>query len=382
MRELANEVAWRVQPLEVGSGEGVEVVSQPPIPSWLIFADEGGVGLKLAKVLKERGDRTLIVSAGGVYKQLESEHFQINPSQPEEFVRLLDEGLGGDAVGRVVYLWGLDQLTSHTEGESVASAVNTCGSVLHLVQALANKARKNSSPRLWLVTKGAQSVGVNNLPLQVQQSPLWGLGRVIALEHPELRCVRLDLDPLGDDESSLVDEVLAEGQEDQVGYREGVRYVARLVRYGSQVTEAVGMNEPFQVKISDYGILENLTVKPMTRRLPGPGEVEVQVRAVGLNFRDVLNALGMLREYTEQMGIANALDLPFGGECAGLVVAVGENVSHLKVGDEVIAAQTIGSLASHVIANAEFVVLKPQQLSFEEAATIPTTFLTAREIRR
>jgi myxalamid-type polyketide synthase MxaB len=181
---------------------------------------------------------------------------------------------------------------------------------------------------------------------------------------------------------ALMTELLGSDREDQVAYRQGVRYVARLVRHRPQALASenrlqIPASEPFQLKLSEYGILENLTLAPMTRRPPEPGEVEVQVCAVGLNFRDVLNALGMLKEYTEQMGVAAAKELPFGGECSGTVVAVGNNVSHVKVGDEVIAAQTIGSLASFVTVNAEFVVLKPQQLSFAEAATIPTTFLTA-----
>ena len=49
------------------------------------------------------------------------------------------------------------------------------------------------APRLWLVTRGAQAAGAGNV--SVAQAPLLGLGRVIALEHAELRCARLDLDP-------------------------------------------------------------------------------------------------------------------------------------------------------------------------------------------
>lgn len=123
--------------------------------------------------------------------------------------------------------------------------------------------------------------------------------------------------------------------------------------------------------------MENLRLEPLQRRPPAPGEVEIQVRATGLNFRDVLNALGMLQEYSSELGLDSTTDLPFGGECAGVIVAVGEGVSHLSIGDEVIAALAIGSLSSFVTVKADMVVPKPAQLSFEAAATIPTTFLTA-----
>jgi NADPH:quinone reductase-like Zn-dependent oxidoreductase len=77
------------------------------------------------------------------------------------------------------------------------------------------------------------------------------------------------------------------------------------------------------------------------------------------------------------MGITDTAEVPFGGECAGVVTAVGAKVSHLAVGDAVIAAQALGSLSTHVIVPAAFVVAKPAALSYEEAATIPTAFLTA-----
>ena len=65
----------------------------------------------------------------------------------------------------------------------------------------------------------------------------------------------------------------------------------------------------------------------MTRRAPGPGEVEIEVHAGGLNFRDVLNVLDM---YPGEVGAP-------GNECAGKVVAVGEGVGHFQVGDSVVA---------------------------------------------
>ncbi|GAB4552316.1 MAG: hypothetical protein Tsb0014_46220 [Pleurocapsa sp.] len=91
----------------------------------------------------------------------------------------------------------------------------------------------------------------------------------------------------------------------------------------------------------------------------------------------MLNGLGVLKEYLAKMGFSDATQVPFGGECAGIVVAVGEGVKDFQVGDEVIAAQAVGSIASHVTVSAKFAIIKPEHLSFTDAATIPTTFLTA-----
>ena len=358
LNSLLYEIAW--QPRAIEQPKSVEP------GSWLIWSDNE-IGEKLAQRLEERGDRCVRVSPG-LYEQVHEDCYRIDSGKPEDFQRLLQDSFSGD--NRLCL--GIIYLASASETPIIEANLNICSSVLHLVQAL-TKAPLASAPQLWLVSEGTQTVTAS--PTQMQQASLWGLGRVIALEHPELRCVRLDLEPSAPDtEMSIISELLSSDREDQVAYRQGSRYVARLVRYRP---ESVKKSEPFQVKISAYGILENLQKAPMKRRPPAPGEVEVQVRAVGLNFRDVLNALGMLKEYTEQMGIAAATDLPFGGECAGTIVAVGEHVSDLKIGDQVIAAQTIGSLASFVTVPAEFVVIKPEELSFAEAATIPTTFLTA-----
>ena len=72
--------------------------------------------------------------------------------------------------------------------ETTVSSLETaqtlgCGSVLQLVQELA-RVERHHFPRLWLITRGAQPAGEETLPLDTAQAPLWGLGRVIAQEHP------------------------------------------------------------------------------------------------------------------------------------------------------------------------------------------------------
>jgi acyl transferase domain-containing protein len=124
--------------------------------------------------------------------------------------------------------------------------------------------------------------------------------------------------------------------------------------------------QAFRLEIAERGALENLAFRPLSRTAPGPGQVEIQVAASGLNFRDVLNALGM---YPGDAGL-------LGGECAGTVVAVGAGVQQLQVGDPVIASSS-GCFCSHVTTSAMYTVVKPPQLSFEDAAAIPLAFLTA-----
>ncbi|MEM6446994.1 MAG: SDR family NAD(P)-dependent oxidoreductase, partial [Cyanobacteria bacterium P01_D01_bin.123] len=382
------QLNWRSQPLGTDNSKADTTQTSG---RWLIFSDRAGIGSALAQQLQQRGERCVLVSAGDTYSQLpegDIPNYQLAPANRDDLQRLLTETAAGESGGYrgVIHLWSLDD--NRNSGSSDLEELQTaqvagCGSALHLVQAL-TAVRDAGQPQLWLVTQGAQQVGKSRASLQVGQSSLWGLGRVIGMEHPELESTLLDLDhaaSVTDAASALCAELFSADRERQIAYREGDRYVARLERLQRAEAQtdklSIPADTPYQLRISEFGILENLRIVPLERQALAPGQVEIQVRAVGLNFRDVLNALGMLKEFTAQMGVENATEIPFGGECAGVVVAVGEGVEHLNVGDEVMAVQAIGCLASFVTVQAEFVISKPSGLSFAEAATVPTAFLTA-----
>jgi acyl transferase domain-containing protein/NAD(P)-dependent dehydrogenase (short-subunit alcohol dehydrogenase family)/acyl carrier protein len=374
LSEWLYRVVWQPKPIATSS-------QQSRSHNWLVVSDSDPSATKLAEQLQERGDRCIIAISGSEYECISETHYQFNPLEPTHLQQLLTDSLNDahPTYQGIIQLWdGEVDAENWSIAQLEAAQAESCGSLLHLLQAVMSQ-QWDSLPQWWIVTRNTQAV-TGTTPIQLQQAPLWGLGRVLALEHPELRCVRVDLESQSENLDALIQELTAPDKEDQIAYRQGVRYVARLVRDRSipEATDSLSLpDEPFRLKISEYGVLENLTLAPLSRRTPEPNEVEIQVRAVGLNFRDVLNALGMLKAHTEAMGITSTDDLPFGGECAGVVTAVGEQVTHLKVGDEVIAAQTIGSLSSFVNVPGAFVVRKPRVLSFEAAATIPTAFLTA-----
>lgn len=132
----------------------------------------------------------------------------------------------------IVNLWSLSDPKKLPVQESVGSVKNDgLKTTLCLVQALAK--RLTAMPRLWLVTRGAQPVRDGD-PVAVEQSPLWGLGKVIGFELSDLECMRIDLDPLQSNAASaamLVHEFFGKDREDQIAYRDGVRYVHRLLPF-------------------------------------------------------------------------------------------------------------------------------------------------------
>ncbi|MFM6026527.1 MAG: zinc-binding dehydrogenase, partial [Dolichospermum sp.] len=202
------------------------------------------------------------------------------------------------------------------------------------------------------------------------------MGKTIPLEHPDLKVMRIDLDPQAttkDSAQALFAEVFPQLStdtiEDEIAYRHHERYVARLVRYQTAVFSDSALlqipKQPFRLTIADRGTPDHLKLETINRQLLADTEVEIQVQSAGLNFIDVLNVLGMYPG-----------EPPLGIECAGKIVAKGAGVTNLKIGDSVMAIAA-GSFSQYVTVNADLVVLLPTVLSFQEAATIPESFLTA-----
>jgi malonyl CoA-acyl carrier protein transacylase len=339
-----------------------------PAGDWLILADDGGFSQVLATLLEQRGAGCQQISAS-----------ELDPSDPDRLRHLLSQHFDQNpSCPGVIHAWSLNEAPD--AGDGTDDQFTRCGSALLLVQSLAS-CKWERAPRLWFFTRGAQPVKTNS-DLDPAQAPLLGLARVIALEHPELRCSCIDLDPVsrGSEIEEIFEELWEPDDEDQIAYQQSERYVARLTPLSATATTADRLQLPktdsFELRISEYGVLENLMITSGGRRPPGPKEVEIEVRAAALNFKDVLHALGMLKEFSERSGITHATEQPFGFECAGRVISVGSEVEGCAIGDEVIAMKA-GSISSFVTVGAESVSRKPSHLSFEEAAALQTVFLTS-----
>jgi len=209
-----------------------EAISEPG--NWLILADAQGTGQQLATILRARGEICTLVLPGKGFEQLSEQEFKIDPARPGEFQRLLETvGTNKLPLRGVVHLWSLDAAGEEalTLEDLKAALQKGCGSILHLVHALVREGF-SEPPSLFSVTRGAQPVGIEPDVPGLAQSPLWGMGEVIAQEYPELNCVRVDLDPVAreDDAQALFEEIWLEGPDDQVAFRDRIRQVARLAR--------------------------------------------------------------------------------------------------------------------------------------------------------
>jgi acyl transferase domain-containing protein/NADPH:quinone reductase-like Zn-dependent oxidoreductase/acyl carrier protein len=340
---------------------------------WLVCGDASGVGSALADRLRETGDECTVAVAGSGFKKRGAGRFLLDPTDPTQVRRLLSE-LDAPPDG-VVHLFSLDTRPPESldGGGPVEAARIGCLSALNLVQALVRS--DTPPPGLWLVTRGARQVVEADPVTGVTQAGLWGMAKAITLEHPELRCVPVDLDPDSGpaDVDALARELrIGDGhKDDHVAFRRGARYMGRLRRVDAVGSPAPDRRElpsetPFRLHAESKGTLDALRWAPAERTAPGPGEVEIGVRACGLNFVDVMDALGLAPDARQGYGL----------ECAGEITAVGAGVSGLREGDEVVAVAD-GCMRQYVVTPASLVVKKPPNLSMAEAASIPANFLTA-----
>ncbi len=186
---------------------------------------------------------------------------------------------------------------------------------------------------------------------------VWGLVRSAQAEHPG-RVILLDSDGSLD-----VSELIGCG-ETQLLVRQGIAYRARLKPSQSSTLELPPKPAGWRLVTGGGGTLDDVRVGSCERAELAPGQLRVAVAAVGVNFRDVLVALGMY---------------PGGGELgvegAGVVVEVGPGVSDLAVGDAVLGL--LGVVGPEAVVDRRLVTAVPAGWSLPQAAGVPVVFLTA-----
>jgi NADPH:quinone reductase-like Zn-dependent oxidoreductase/acyl carrier protein len=169
----------------------------------------------------------------------------------------------------------------------------------------------------------------------------------------------------------LAQEIAAATPETEIAWTSGGRHVLRLRR--GLPPRWADRGDSLALGTAQQSGLDALEWQGAAPRPPGPGEVSIEVHAAGLNFRDMMWAMGLLPEEALIDGFAGPT---FGLECAGIVREVGAGVDGLAIGDRV-AGFAPAALATRVTTAAHAVTRIPPQTTFTAAATIPVTFVTA-----
>jgi acyl transferase domain-containing protein/NADPH:quinone reductase-like Zn-dependent oxidoreductase/acyl carrier protein len=234
-----------------------------------------------------------------------------------------------------------------------------------LARLAASSAALSDTPplRLWLLTRGDPAA-----------SMLVGFRRVLSNEAPNVDCRVLTISPLLDDTRAIacaLGEILTPDAESEIAWTPQGREVGRVRRGLRRQMAPAGT--PTRLHVARPGLLDTLGWQAATELAePAEGEVCIAVHAAGLNFRDVMWALGLLPDEALLHGFAGPT---LGLECAGVVTKLGAGVADLSVGDRVMAFAP-ASLGTHVVTARHAVVRMPSTMGYAEAATIPVAFLT------
>ncbi|TAJ15956.1 MAG: SDR family NAD(P)-dependent oxidoreductase, partial [Planctomycetota bacterium] len=327
LESIASELAWSLAPLAAPSGAAAP-------GTWIV---RGGNAAECERIARALGERGATAAAGATL---------VAP---------------GAAVRGVVIV--------ATEPGAIPDAV----------ERLARELGEVGSTPVWLVTRGATSPLPSALAADIAGAALAAAFASFARELGA-PAVHVDLDPLDPDR---VDDLLAElgaplhpeTAESHVAWRFGERYAARLRPLPARAALEPADGASLALRCDGSGSLASLRVVPLARREPGAGELELEIDACGLNFKDVLYALGRLAEFARSKGIDDPRQWPLGMEACGRVARVGPGVDDVAVGERVWCIGT-GLAARHAVVLREQVARAPSTLTDAQAAAQPVAWST------
>jgi acyl transferase domain-containing protein/NADPH:quinone reductase-like Zn-dependent oxidoreductase/acyl carrier protein len=229
--------------------------------------------------------------------------------------------------------------------------------------------------QLWIESPGALRADPKGA--NAAECGFWAFARTFANEFPALDVRRVDTDPALPalvKARRLAGLILSGTAETEILLDADAARVVRLQASESAALRFRHQAAPASRLEKGEGTgLDRIRWTPIERRPPGPGQVEIAVTAAGLNFRDVMWGLSVLPDEMLEDGLAGPA---LGLECAGHVVAAGENAAGLKIGDAVVAI-TGGAFSTHLTLDSHMVAKVPAGMPLEAAVTIPVAFLTA-----
>ena len=200
---------------------------------WLVFADSNGVAAAFDQQLRNLGEETTLVAAG----EMSGLNGFRGGSKCGDLLDRVRQQARMPLRG-VIHLASLDAPGNGSLQPLVLENTHRfgCETALYLAQEILQR-EWSETPKLWLVTQGLQPMAISDFTPALAQAPLWGMGKVIALEHPEIWGGLIDL-PMDDDLATaagrLVREVCQPDGEDEIAFHEGNRLVPRLVPFSLQ----------------------------------------------------------------------------------------------------------------------------------------------------
>lgn len=239
--------------------------------------------------------------------------------------------------------------------------------------------------KLRLITHNSSSLPrcSNDNGIKFDHILLCGMCRVIQNEYPEWDAKFIDI---AEEDSNSIDlifddlfNIKSNLQDNEIMYRNGTRYARSLTRLDSDKIDGLlakqlnAVGSYYQLELQEKGIIDSFVFRQVTRQPLLANEIEIEVHAAGINFKDIFNLLGRLSDKAVKGSTAgNNLGL----EVSGIVRAKGLNVNNFDIGDEVIAGLGNG-FSGRIITSYTNCMKKPKCFSHVQGATIPISYVTA-----
>ena len=250
--------------------------------------------------------------------------------------------------------------------ELTARLETEIGSLLGAAQTALAEDKLTLTGGLWIVTERAVATEPGE-PVDPVNAALWGIGRTIVAEQPTLRCRLVDLDASEESASWLAGALGTAVVEPEVAVRQGKFLVPRLLHWARSGHLPMPRSDDYVLAPTERGAIDNLRLTEAQVEPPATNEVQVRVEAAGLNFRDILNVLGL---YPGDPG-------PIGGDLCGVVTEVGSEVTGYEPGQRVFGSMQ-GAFASRLNVPVQLLAPVPAGIDPIGAATVPAAALTAR----
>lgn len=356
-------------------------VSAPPLlinteAVWLILSDEQGDSGQLANELSNR-----LKDAGGraVLSTLTSREAIADQLQN------IKKSYG--VLTGILHLSGFRSEPLDDPISDFSRETDRCATTAAIVAA---SEATQTSTTCWLISANAASY---LLPIQTAarhadkvnfsaDAALWGLGRTLINEMPSGSIRMVDLEMPADLEtmaSALIKELIQPDDEQEICINsDGRRFATRLQLLPASTIFLQGQSPQaaspcYRLGFQFPGQLRNLRWESCVGSAPKGDEIEIEVHATGLNFRDFMYTLGLLSDEAVENGFAGPT---LGMEFSGTVVRVGESVQEFAPGDHLVGFGP-ACFSNRVITKSNAVSFIPAGLSFEAAVTIPATFFTS-----
>ncbi len=337
--------------------------------SWLVIHDE---------------DNTLVD---------ESKAFLGSQSSALQLQNLSTQALAETTPAALLSTWA-EQGTANTEnilflsGLVESSSIEQISSRCKALNTLFNATQSAAHPiTLWVITQGVASTypcddsnAQFNKSMTSGDAALWGFTRTLMNEATQAHIRLIDIPSLpisANQLNALHAEYLNPGDEhelflDKQGYRYAPRLRKESIGHNDQESQTTKQKQDFYLGFELPGQLKNLHWFTKPTPTIGEQDIRVDIKATGLNFRDIMYTLGLLSDEAIENGFAGPT---LGFEFAGEVTEVGSTVEDYKAGDLVVGFGP-ASFSNSVVTQASAIAHIPQGISFEAAATIPSTFFT------